>query len=203
MADPYTRSPRHDLIDIGSKIPQIVVRAEQLRLESSPGTKIRKTVHDHAYMLLVQIAELHKRLEAWLFHFESLYDGPLFWSSSKPTYAGVSQHDPECQPIRNSLQHQLCFRSGPVAGILVTYWSFRLKLWMVAADLRHGLETLESAGAVEAMHEGDMDHRRDHDSASKTALMILEAMPYLSSCFEGNVVLQAPLKIVEEFHRTK
>jgi hypothetical protein len=164
---------------------------------------MQKSGHRKVQELLSEIAELQTQFEAWLLRFESLYDGPLFWSSSKPTYSGVSHHDSECQPKRNSLQHQLCFHSGPVAGILLTYWSFRLKLWMVAADMRQELWAFESTGAVKARKRGDSDHHRDHDRASKTALMILEAMPYLSSCFEGNVVLQPPLKIVEEFHRQR
>ena len=67
--------------------------------------------------------------------------------------------------------------------------------------MRQGLGSTGYVGQVKAGNQGYYDHRLDHDRASKTALMILEAMPYLSSCFEGNVALQAPLKVVEEFHR--
>ena len=197
-ANDSTWSPRQSLMDIASAIPNVIAETIDLLQESDPTADDQ---HDHhhprAHTLLRHISVLHAQFEAWLIRFESLYDGPLFWNSINENYTGTAHHDAECRPKSTSIHSQLRFHSAPVAGVLVAYSSFRLKLWMLAADIRNWVGANDGTTSTKGM---ERIIRRERDLAGKTAWLILEAMPYLQSCYEGSIVLQAPLKIAEEFY---
>ena len=187
-------------MDIASAIPNIIADTTYLLQKSDRAIDDRhEHHHQQANTLLRQIFVLHAQFEAWLIKFESLYDGPLFWNSMNGRYTGTAHHDFECRPKQTPIHSQLCFHSAPVAGVLVAYSSFRLKLWMLAAEIRNWMEHNDGIGFTRAM---ERTTRRERELAGKTAWLILEAMPYLQSCFEGSIVVQAPLKIAEEFYRS-
>ena len=151
-----------------------------------------------AYMLLDHVSKLQSQFEALLTQLELLYEGPLFWNSN--TSSGLPHYDAECHPKHTSIHNQLQFLSAPAAGSIIACSAFRLRLWMLAIELRRSMNGA-SAHGDQASRDWNKTIAREQDLSSKTAWLILEAIPYLSSCFEGSVVLQAPLKIVEEYYR--
>jgi hypothetical protein len=186
-------------MDIASRIPNIIARADGVPDQLNEETRGYNT-YQEAHMLLDQMATIHQELEAWLARYQSLFTEPLFWSRSNSSSAIYHHDDAECQPKRVSKNSQLGFHSAPVAGILAAYASFRLELWMLAEQLRRKMVALDTSVEEAFSKSQDSLSRQESDAAKKTAWLILEAMPYLSSCFEGNIVLQAPLKIVEEYY---
>lgn len=198
-ADESIWSPRQSLIDIASEIPNVVAKTMTLLQNVDPIADNQHDHHTEQTCTLYQISTLHTQFEAWLVRFEALYDGPLFWNSTNGTFTGAAHHDAECRPKQTPVHSQLRFHSAPVAGVLVAYSSYRLKLWMLAANIRKRIGSYNRTEPTKGMERAV---RREHVLAGKTAWLIMEAMPYLQSCFEESVVLQAPLKIAEEFYRS-
>ena len=194
--------PRQSLMDIASKIPNIIARADGVPLRSYERNR-GYNYYQEAHMLLDQMNTIHQELEAWLARYESMFIGPLFWSANDSSFAVNHYGDAECQPKHISKNSQLRFHSAPVAGILAAYASFRLELWMLADELRGKMALLNTGEEKAFSKNQDQLSRQESNAARKTAWLILEAMPYLSSCFEGNVVLQAPLRIIEEYYRNE
>lgn len=192
--------PRQSLMDIASKIPRIIARTDGLPKQFTTNS----TSYNHyqeAQMLLDEMRTIHARFEAWLARYESLFHDPLFWSTSGQSYSVDNHNDRECRPKYSPESAQLTFHSAPVAGILTAYASFRLGLWKLAADLRQRIRMFGPEDEEAHSESRNELLKQESDAAKKTAWLILEAMPYLSSCFEGSLVLQGPLKIVEEYYR--
>lgn len=165
-------------------------------LSKDEGSDRQRTVApERAINLHEDINKLEQKFEAWHQRLEGLYEGPLMWTANDKTFSGMHMIDTECIPTKTK-ENQLEFRNGPLAGILATYWSFRLELCIATMDLEPLMQTenAEDAATLRVKLDGNVGLARD------IARLILEAMPYLSSCLEGNVVLQAPLKIVQRYY---
>lgn len=63
-------------------------------------------------------------------------------------------------------------------------------------DIEAGVSKLGLQPLVLGLDRKTLDQR-----AEETVVLILEAIPYLSSCLEGSIALQYPLEIVEEYHK--
>jgi hypothetical protein len=71
----------------------------------------------------------------------------------------------------------------------VHYWAFQLELLTAQDDLQRCLEI-----------DGKNDFARNaSQKADETAQLIMEAHPYLTSCFEGIIGLQLPMESVKGY----
>lgn len=154
--------------------------------------------------LLTQITDLEQKLEGWLSGLETTASEPLYWPRNLPTTHDRKYHDAECVPKYSNKFHQLVFHSGPVAGLLVHYWSFRLQLGITSIKLQQSLLSHVSQMPERALFRERLSQslQKEQALADDTAQLIVGAEPSLRSCFEGFVCLQPPLRIVTSYFET-
>lgn len=194
-----TKSTRDRLTDIGVHIPNLLQCFDLFSVSTTAG--YTDLDFETGMSLLTQITDLEQKFEGWLSALEITISEPLYWSRSLPTTLDRKHHDPECVPKYSNKFHQLVFHSGPVAGLLVHYWSFRLQLGMTSIKLQQSLlshigQVPERVLAQEKLSQG---LQRQQELADSTAQLILGAEPSLSSCFERFLCLQPPLRIVTSY----
>lgn len=192
------KSMRDRLNDIGVHIPGLLECSDLLF--AAQNAQVSQHL-ESAMSLLARITLLRHELHGWLSIFQSTTTEPLYWSRSTPITQSAASHDTECVPKYSNHFHQNSFPSGPVAGLLVQYWSFSLQLSMAAIELQLNLLSHDDQVAQGVFDRETLHHdvEKDQILADKTAQLILEAEPFLSSCFEGLVCLQSPLRIVGSF----
>lgn len=186
LAEGPSWSPRHRLLDIAAPLPGLLSRIDLNRHEQDESLQLRQ-----------DLQETHGQLDSWIKSFESVYDCMLYWGYDRPTPGTLvfQPTDIECQPRHRSERNQLEFLNGPVAGLLVAYWSFRLKLYLSELEL-----DAKQRADIASPDVIENTSQKVSDAARATSVLILEAVPYLSSCLEGSLALQAPLVIVEEYY---
>jgi hypothetical protein len=189
------KSMRDRLNDVGVFIPEVLERFDKL-----PSNFTAETFESGS-SLLARITELQSKLEGWLSMFQGTTSEPLYWSRNSSSMSANEQYDPECAPKYSNHFHQTAFLCGPVAGLLVLHWSFALHLSMTSIELQKNLLSYvrgvqEKLGSRDTLSSG---LEREKALAESTAQLILEAEPYLSSCYEGLICLQAPLRTVAKY----
>ncbi|KFZ02656.1 hypothetical protein V500_00046 [Pseudogymnoascus sp. VKM F-4518 (FW-2643)] len=196
------KSTRDHLTDLGVHIPNLLQCFDILSASTTTGYT---ALHFETGMsLLTQITDLEQKLEGWLSALETTTSEPLYWPRNLPTTHDRKHHDAECVPKYSNKFHQLVFHSGPVAGLLVHYWSFRLQLGITSIKLQQSLLSHVSQVPERAIFQEKLSQnlQREQALADDTAQLILGAEPSLSSCFEGFVCLQPPLRIVTNYFET-
>ncbi|KAK5127600.1 hypothetical protein LTR85_006940 [Meristemomyces frigidus] len=192
------QSMRDRLNEIGLEIPALLESADNLSSGVEDGTSAR--VVDNGLQLLMEFSDLKRKLEQWLYLLRTSTSAPLYWPRGLPiTHSEAS--DIECSRKYDNKFHQLNFANGPIAGLLAHCWSLKLELLMTSIDVHKVLldgrdRKLEMLPVPETLSH---DLERDHLEAEETARLILEAEPYLASCFEGVLCLQSPLRIVARY----
>lgn len=196
------KSTRDHLTDLGVHIPNLLQCFDLLSASTTTGYK---ALHFETGMsLLTQITDLEQKLGGWLSALETTTSEPLYWPRNLPRTHDRKHHDAECVPKYSNKFHQLVFHSGPVAGLLVHYWSFRLQLGITSIKLQQSLLSHVSQAPEQAIFQEKLSQslQREQALADDTAQLILGAEPSLSSCFEGFVCLQPPLRIVTNYFET-
>ena len=196
------KSTKDRLNELGLEIPILLKSTDDLLSHVQSKVKAPARFVDIGLRLLNELAGLQRRFEEWLYAFKTSASGPLYWPRSQPT-VNPGQRDTECQPKYTSNFHQLLFSCGPIAGLLTHCWSFQLQLLMTSIDLQQALldrtSSIEQSESLSASKMLSNSLFKDHIAAEKTAQLILEAQPYLGSCFEGLLCLQSPLRIVARY----
>ncbi|KFY46696.1 hypothetical protein V494_00360 [Pseudogymnoascus sp. VKM F-4513 (FW-928)] len=193
------KSMRDHLVDLGVHIPNLL---QSFDIFSASTIAEYTTVQfDIGISILAQITDLEQKFEEWLSMLEATTSDPLYWSRSLPTTNDRKHHDTECVPKYSNKFHQLVFHSGPVAGLLAHYWSFRLQLAMTSIKLQQTLLSYVSKVPEQVLDQEKltMSLHKEQELADSTAQLILGAEPSLSSCFEGFVCLQPSLRIVTSY----
>lgn len=150
----------------------------------------------NAIGLKVDYLSLREEFVDWFNHVVIDDHGPIYWYTGEQPYI-KSEEDPICVPHLSNGAYKVSLRDGPRAGLLARYWSFRLELVMGLWDLYkievvdhvQLLDLVPSLDAASCLHE-----------ANTLAQLILEAVPYLSSCLEGRITMQAPLETFGRYH---
>lgn len=188
----FRKTRRELLHDLALQIPGLLYRTDRLisglvntddtsDCRGPPGVSDQD--HGPASLLLVDYYTILHRIEEWLNNWKSSESGPLYWTSTLPMPRMIVEVDMECIPSFTDTAFQLRFLSGQKAGLLITYWDFLLELLMGIIDLKRGIPDVQNDTLEEDLY-----------MAQKTACLILEAAPYLLSCFEGTIVSKAPLQ---------
>lgn len=197
------RTTRDRLNDLGLQIPAILKDFDDFTAGflSPPVSEDTET----GMNLLVRVLHLQQSLEEWLDALKVATPEPLYWSRTLPITHAKNNLDAECAPKHSTEGYQLRFLSGPVAGLLVHYWSFCLQLGMASIELHRSL--LGSSGqATDKLIDRETltgGLKRAVVLADGTAQLILEGELYISSCFEGLVCLHWPLRIVSKYFSSR
>jgi hypothetical protein len=204
---PFLGSPKTDserLHDLALKISTLLARTMKIvqLARSPPSSRSKHDANTSAepcsslttVKLVREYESLLSRMEEWLDNFSKRHPSPLYWSTKHPVeLTGPSpllEVDPQCIPSFKETSYQLRFSNGQIAGILMNYWSYQL-------DLLLGLIELEQCSAANGYEQAKLAQR--YSSAREKALLMLETVPYLESCFEGTVSVQASMKTVRRY----
>jgi hypothetical protein len=176
---------RDHLASLALELPKILEAVDQIRQVVRRSSQTSEVIHS----LLGDIHKLHTKFESWLDNVKHSIKGDLFWPSSQTKVFREQAVDPECSPKHKSSLQQLVFANGTIAGLLVHYWAFQLELITAQDDLQRCLEV-----------DGKNDVAQNtSQKAGETAQLIMEAHPYLTSCFEGIIGLQLPMESVKRY----
>ena len=176
---------RDHLAALAFELPGILDAVDKIRQNSCNPSQNS----DVACLLLEETHRLHAKFEAWMAGVKNLIKVDLFWPSSQTKGVRAQTIDPECSPKHKSSLQQLDFANGTVAGLLVHCWAFQLELLTAQDGLQRCLE----------LDEKNDFARNASQKADETAQLIMEAHPYLTSCFEGIIGLQLPMESVKGY----
>lgn len=200
LHSPWQNAPktmRDRLNDIGLLIPAELQRTDNIFAEIQGGEMMPMSFVDQSLLELNSISVLQRRLEEWLYDLKMTTEGPLYWPLlTSPDGAGAKA-DLECQPRYSNNFHQLVFSCGPIAGMLAQFWSFQLELLLTRIKLHEGILRYcdeENPSLPSAKNITLKSLIRDSTQADEVARLILQTEPRLSSCFEGLLCIQAPLR---------
>nr|POE56354.1 hypothetical protein CFP56_50898 [Quercus suber] len=196
-SDAQASSMKAQLFRIGSGIPYLLMSADILHLDLHSARLTQERFAVDALALLEEFAAVKSKFDAWHHDLHKSGQEPLYWSRSQPIVQPVDLKDDECTPKYKNSFHQLSFRSGPDAGLLVQSWAFQLELTMTSTDLQEALLKEDILMSERPQIKAAISKARV--AAGQMAQLILEAEPYLSSCFEGLICLQSPLKVTKRF----
>jgi hypothetical protein len=177
---------RDRLTSLAFELPGILEAVDHVRQDLRSSSQTSGVI----YSLLGDIQKLRAKFESWLEEVKNSIEGDLFWPSSQTKNFREQSSDPECSPKHKSGLQQLVFASGTVAGLLVHYWAFYLELITAQDDLQQCLK-------IDAKNAGTQT--ASSQKANETSQLIMEAHPYLTSCFEGIIGLQLPMESVKRY----
>jgi hypothetical protein len=180
-----TAYPRDRLTSLAFEIPGLLDAIDRTQKSACRNPKLPSGTE----LLLQRIRKLQAKLQSWLAEVKNSIECDLFWTSGANTANRPQMVDSECSPKHQSSLQQLSFANGSVAGLLVHYWSFCLELLMAEDTLQ---QCLEASGQ-------DCGAQNVSLKANETAQLIMEAHPYLTSCFEGVIGLQLPMETVNRY----
>jgi hypothetical protein len=197
-----SKTMRDRLNDIGLLIPGELQSTDNLVAEMQNGKMTPMCFVDLSLLKLNAISAIQRRLDDWLYHLKMETEGPLYWPLLNSPVGVKAQADLECQPTYSNNFHRTVFSCGPIAGILAQFWSFQLELLLTRITLHEKIlqccdeehPILPSARNITLK---SLD--RDSTQADGVARLILQAEPRLSSCFEGLLCIQAPLRSVVRY----
>jgi hypothetical protein len=200
LHSPWQNSPktmRDRLNDIGLLIPAELQRTDNLVAEMQGGDMMPMSFIDQSLLELNSISVLQRRLEEWLYNLKMATEGPLYWRLLTSPAGVGAKADLECQPRYSNNFHQLVFSCGPIAGMLAQFWSFQLELLLTRIKLHEEILRYcdeENPSMPSAKNITLKSLVRDSAQADEVARLILQTEPRLSSCFEGLLCIQAPLR---------
>ena len=193
----FRKTRRELLHDLALQIPGLLHRTDQLvsglvdltdyRSDFQGPPRIKNKDFEPASLLMHYYTILH-RIEEWLNDWKASECGPLYWPSTLPMPSMIMEVDMECIPSFTVAAFQLRFLSGQKAGLLITYWAFLLELLTGMIDLQQNMPNIQDDALEEHLN-----------TAQETACLILQAVPYLSCCFEGTLVSKAPLRTAARY----
>ncbi|KAK5724562.1 hypothetical protein LTR15_004608 [Elasticomyces elasticus] len=195
------KTTRDCLNDLGLEVPGHLAVVDQLLKSARSDQLPPKSVVDQCLKQLMDIASLRRRLENWYYALEVSTPGALFWCQTDPVIKSANCQDSECTPEYSNNFHQLAFSSGPIAGLLVQYWSFQLELLMAAIDLQEAVLRFDGQQAASsAVQQATAPGlRRDRTKANEVAQLILQGEPRVGSCLEGFLSLLPPLRSASRY----
>lgn len=186
------------LHDLALELPDLLERTDTIAALSLVGE-----LDEDIKTLVAEYVDLKNRLLLWLEDFEAEEGGQIYWLpiSDAEREQPSPEPDPICVPSFPDQSFVLRFPSGPKAGLLCHYWSFQLQLLMELSELERR-RFLPSDGGALRDKSSKSDSVLIETEAYELAQLILQAEPYLSSCLEGRITVQAPLEIVNRYlHR--
>jgi hypothetical protein len=195
------KSMRDHLIDVGVHIPGLL-RCSDIFFASITTEYTIQGV-GAGLSLLGRVTDLQQKLEAWLSMLKRTTSQPLYWSRNSPIAYESKHRDVECIPVCSNILHQICFLSGPIAGLLVDYWSFAIQISMASIEIQQRLFSYVDQAPEQMLLRETLSHglRKERELADGTAQLIIEAEPYISSCFEGLTCLDSPLRHVARYFK--
>lgn len=178
--------------DLALRLPGLIERTDSVVASQN----LDPLATGKAIELKIDYLSLREDFTNWYNHVIIDDHGPIYWHAIEQPYI-ESEEDPICIPHLVDGKHKVSFRDGPRAGLLAHYWSFRLELVMGLLDLykieagdhMQLLDLVPGLDAVSCLRE-----------ANDLAQLILEAVPYLSSCLEGRITMQGPLETLGRYH---
>nr|POF01184.1 hypothetical protein CFP56_21132 [Quercus suber] len=185
------------LFRLGSEIPYFLKSADTLQSDLHASRLTQEQFVVRALTSIEEFAALNNKFDLWRHDLRKSAQSPLYWSRSKPMIQHIGLTDQECVPKYTNRFHQLLFRSSPDAGLLAHSWAFQLELLMTLTDIQHALLN----GPLLETQRSEITNAMGKacDAAAQLAHLVLEAEPYLSSCFEGLLCLQSPLMITKKY----
>ena len=195
---------RDHLNDLGLQVPAFLKSADDVLSGAHISMNAAGDVVDQSLRLLNEMSSLQRDFERWIFKLKIATPGPLYWSLTDPIVEPPDFRDAECNRKYTNDFHQLGFSCGPVAGLLVHCWSFQLELLMSRVEtqeavLRHSRNDRTDSLSLPMTIQKSL--ARDRAKAEETAQLILQAEPYIGSCFEGLLCIQPPLKIAARYFK--
>jgi hypothetical protein len=188
---------REDLFDLGLCIPALLKFVDGWLLRVQGRWFDKQTFDSTCQNHLADVSTLRSEFEKWLLRLETTITGPLYWPLNEPPIQSMNISDRECKPKVVASSNRLQFPCGPIAGLLAQYWAFQLELLMISMDIHEASLKYTESPAVTKTASAELNAIRS--SAEDTARLILEAQPYLFSCFEGLIALQPPLTVVTRY----
>ncbi|KAK3075654.1 hypothetical protein LTR53_000802 [Teratosphaeriaceae sp. CCFEE 6253] len=191
------KAPRDCLNDLGLEVPGHQEAADRLLAGARSGILSANKVIDQCLNLLNDISNLRRRVDDWLYTLELSIAGPLYRPAGDPVVKPIDTRDTECKPEYTNNSNQLEFSCGPIAGILVHYWSFQLELLTTAIGLQEAVLRYDKLGDASPVRRATQPAlERDRGRAGEVAQLILQGEPRLGSCLEGLLCVQSPLRSV-------
>ena len=194
----FRKTRRELLHDLALQIPRLLHRTDRLvsglvdltdyTSDCQGLSRIEDQDFEPASLLLIDYYTILHRIEEWLKDWKASERAPLYWPCTLPMPSMIMEVDMECIPLFTDVTFQLRFFSGQKAGLLITYWAFLLELLMGMIDFQQNIPNIQN------------DVLEEHlNTAQETACLILQAVPYLSCCFEGTLVSKAPLRTAARY----
>jgi hypothetical protein len=201
---------RDRLIDLALQVPALLENADNLiamiQSEQHMPSRRKETI-SFGRSFRVSYSRLCQRFDGWMNDIHTQVPGPLYWLRREPLVLDVLPvEDPECKPRYNYPHIELSFSCGPIAGLLLHYWSFRLELSMSMIGVQKALESYHEKSRTGLDYHGDLKKTtarsllEEEHRCEQFAQLILEACPYVGSCFEGLLAVQAPLRIAGRYY---
>ena len=197
-----TKTTRDYLNDLGLLLPKYLKSADDVLSEMRDDVLTLDSAIDRCQHLLNEMSSFQRQFDRWLYLLTLEAPGHLYWALSDPIVESVDYQDPECERKYSNSFHQQAFASAPVAGLLIHYWSFQLELLMTTIQLQEAViyySSKQPSIPLPTSQITESNLRRDRARAEEAAQLILQAEPQLSSCFEGLVCVQSPLRIVTRY----
>lgn len=190
---------REELLGLALRIPGLLKSADDTISAFEQKAMHIDEFADKALHVLANMNSVRLQLDAWNLQLKKSVPGPLYWPRSRPMIRSASTLDNECKPKRPSNLSRLIFPCGPVAGILAQYWAFNLELLMTSTRLYTLLMAHKRSVFLQNLAANGLES--DSKAAVDCARLILEAQPYLFSCFEGVIALQPPLTVATRYYK--
>jgi hypothetical protein len=197
-----TKTSRDRLNDLGLQVPVHLQSADEIKTKDRIERTTSGLVVDQSLQRLNEISSLQRELDKWLHNLKIDTNGPLYWPSLDPPAEATIEMDLECQPKYSNNHHGLVFSCGPIAGLLTQFWCLQLELLLTSIELEEiALRYFdeERAESPSARLATQRRLEQDRNDAEQIAKLILQAEPRLSSCFEGLICIQAPLRTLSRY----
>ncbi|KAK3678814.1 hypothetical protein LTR78_001267 [Recurvomyces mirabilis] len=197
------KTTRDRLADLGLQIPIHMQSSGDVLRSADSDEPSHRSIVDRCLLLLNDISTLQRSLEQWHCDLKTSVPVELSHSRNYPQANSLDIQDLECQPTYSSSSQRMVFLSGPVAGMLSHYWAFQLELLIVRLDLQEvmldqGTDDRDSVTLRDTIVRSWKD---DKVKAAEMADMIVQTGPRLSSCIEGILGLQGPMKTLGRYYK--
>lgn len=190
---------RDRLNTVGLRVPEYLQSTDRIIADLRAIFTPSKTTIDHSLQQLDETSSSQRELDEWLHDLEQSAECPLYWSSLAPAPSGATvSDDSECQPKYSNASHRLVFSCSAIAGLLTQFWCLQLELLVARIELSEAALRFCSEESPERQNL-QMAWKQDRAKAEQVAELILQAEPRLSSCFEGLICIQAPLRSVVRY----
>lgn len=193
---PFTiigKTKQAKLHDLAIRLPSLIERTDSIIVSKGPDFCVTGKIIE----LKMDYVSLREDFIDWFKYAAVDSHGPIYWYTSElPDIK--SEDDPICVPNLLGSKNKITFKDGTRAGLLAHYWAFQLELIMGLQDL-YVIELDDHVQLLDLVPGLDVDSCLSE--ADNLAQLILEALPYLSSCLEGRITSQGPLEVLARYRK--